>query len=47
MEYIGVLILVVVAIIQVWLLKVEVEKGSVWTVIVRRLIGPKLNVNTE
>ena len=34
-------ILVVVAIIQMKLLKTEAEKGSLWTVFVQGLAGPK------
>ena len=38
-------ILVVVANIQARYLKTEVEKGSMGTVIVHGLVGPKLSVN--
>ncbi len=34
-------ILVVVAIIQIRILKIEEEKGSMWTAIVHGLSGPK------
>jgi hypothetical protein len=38
-------ILVVVANIQVKILKVEVEKGFMRTAIVHELVGPKLKIN--
>lgn len=41
MERLIVQILVVVAIIQMKLLKTEAEKGSMWTVIGHGLAGPK------
>lgn len=45
MEYIRVLILVVVAIIQARSLKIEVEKGSGSIAFRSRLIGPKYPCN--
>lgn len=41
MEQFLVQILVVVALIQMRILKTEVEKGSMWTVIGHGLAGPK------
>jgi len=37
-------ILVIVANTQVWNLRVEVDKGFMWTVIVHELVGPKAMV---
>lgn len=40
-------ILVVVAIIQIRILKADVEKGFVWTAFVYELVDPKVNINVD
>jgi len=46
-EFSSLQILVVVAIIQIKTLKVDVEKGSVWTAFEHGLVDPKVNINVE